>query len=380
MYVVGKDSDNYGTIIPALYEGIKKELIGRIGIVTTSADSARSAILKANDLAEKMHVNPELVSFPKEGADSEAYLGAVEQFKPDCVVISVPDHLHAQVSIPLLQKGIHCLMVKPMATTVEEAQAMTAAAKKSKVVAQVEFHKRLDESNLLLYDAVKSESLGELLYAVIEYSQQKRIPRDMFRSWAEKSTVFQYLGIHYVDLLQFVTGFRPLRATAWGQKGYLKSQGIDTWDAMQVTVEWQRTDGGTFVSNHNTNWVDPDETSAVSDQKINVVGTKGRYQADQKNRGVQLVRDTAGINDVNPYFSSSRLDPESKRTMYEGYGIRSVLQFIYDVIDYEAGDITLEWLEKTRPTFQNCVVSTAVVEAAHTSLMNNNHTVEVNFE
>ena len=51
---------------------------------------------------------------------------------------------------------------------------------------------------------------------------------------------------------------------------------------MQVVIEWERKDGGLFVSTHITNWIDPDETSAMSDQKINVVGTKGRFQADQK--------------------------------------------------------------------------------------------------
>ena len=51
---------------------------------------------------------------------------------------------------------------------------------------------------------------------------------------------------------------------------------------MQLVVEWERKDGGQFVSTHITNWIDPDETSAMSDQKINVVGTKGRFQADQK--------------------------------------------------------------------------------------------------
>lgn len=52
---------------------------------------------------------------------------------------------------------------------------------------------------------------------------------------------------------------------------------------MQVVIEWERKDGGLFVSTHITNWIDPDETSAMSDQKINVVGTNGRFQADQKN-------------------------------------------------------------------------------------------------
>ena len=51
---------------------------------------------------------------------------------------------------------------------------------------------------------------------------------------------------------------------------------------MQVVIEWERKDRGLFVSTHITNWIDPDETSAMSDQKINVVGTKGRFRQTKK--------------------------------------------------------------------------------------------------
>ena len=99
---------------------------------------------------------------------------------------------------------------------------MNDAAIKAGVVAQVEFHKRLDEANLLLRDSVQSGKLGNLLYATIEYSQKKQIPRDIFRSWSEKSSIFQYLGVHYVDLLQFVTSFPSVKGFSMGTKGLFK--------------------------------------------------------------------------------------------------------------------------------------------------------------
>ena len=170
-----------------------------------------------------MGVDSQCEYFPKSGKNNQVFLEATEQFNSEAVVVSVPDHLHASVSIPLINKGLHCLVVKPMASTLDEASAMNDAAIKAGVVAQVEFHKRLDEANLLLKDTVQSGKLGNLLYATIEYSQKKQIPRDIFRSWSEKSSIFQYLGVHYVDLLQFVTSFHPLRVSAWGQKDYLKT-------------------------------------------------------------------------------------------------------------------------------------------------------------
>ena len=148
---------------------------------------------------------------------------------------------------------------------------------------------------------------------------------------------------------------------------------------MQVVIEWEREDGEQFVSTHITNWIDPDETSAMSDQKITVVGTKGRFQADQKHRGVQVVQDDQGIQDVNPYFSSSLKDPSTKQLTFDGYGIKSVLQFINDVQMFIMGKIDLKQLEESRPSFKVCLISTAVIEAAHQSLIHQNTPVMVKF-
>jgi predicted dehydrogenase len=372
MYVTGRGTETSGTLVPALLEGVKHGLVSEVAIVTTQAGSALEACRKSASIARQMGVDCSFAAFPKEGECTNAYLQAAKAFQPDAVLVSVPDHLHASVSIPLIEKGLHCLVVKPMASSLEEAQAMVASAEKNQVVAQVEFHKRYDESNLLLYDAVQSRKLGDLLYAVIEYSQQKRIPRDVFRSWVAKTSVFQYLGVHYVDLLYFVTGFLPRRVTAWGQKSHLYNLGIDTWDAMQVVIEWEDFQSSTkvgMVSTHITNWIDPDETSSISDQKINLVGTLGRFQADQKHRGVQTVTDSQGVKDVNPYFSSSWIDPQTGKIKFHGYGIQSVLQFLRDVhwVKYHNGN--LEELITSRPSFQSGLISTAVIDAAHQSLL-----------
>jgi len=377
MYVAGRGTESSGTLVPAVFEGVKRGLVSEISIATTKASSAFEACRKSAEIAQQMGLDCQLSAFPKEGVTQDSFLQAVEIFKPDAVIISVPDHLHASISITLIEKGLHCLVVKPMASNLDEARAMLETAKKHQVVAQVEFHKRYDESNLLLYDTVRSGKLGDLLYAVIEYSQQKNLPRELFRAWVEKSSIFQYLGVHYVDLLYFVTGFLPKRVTAWGQKNYLQSLGIETWDAMQVVVEWENTQKpltNHFVSTHITNWIDPDETSAISDQKINVVGTLGRFQADQKNRGLQTVIDSKGINDLNPYFCSSWTDPKTNNLTFQGYGIKSVMQFLQDVQLIKYGNGNLEDLSTSRPSFQSSLISSAVIDAAHQSLIDQNST------
>lgn len=367
MYVVGRGARGYdGTIMPALLEARRQGLVDRIAIATTRAETAAEAAEATAALAGRMGVDGAVETWPRQGTSADAFLDAAGSFKPHAAIISVPDHLHAEVTAPLARAGIHCQVVKPMADTLENARVMADAAAAGGVLGVVEFHKRLDEANTMLRDTVRNGGIGQPLYAVVEYSQRKCVPRDVFRGWAEKSSIFQYLGVHYVDLLQWATGFQPIKVSAWGQKDYLAGIGIDTWDAMQVIVEWSRPDGGRFVSTHITNWIDPDGSSAMSDQKINVVGTAGRFQSDQKHRGVQVVTDAAGTADLNPYFSVARRQDD--HLSFSGYGINSILQFIRDVGDIQAGRRQPSDLARTRPTFEQCLVSTAVVEAAHSSL------------
>lgn len=55
----------------------------------------------------------------------------------DAVSIAAPTEQHLAIALPFLEAGVHVLVEKPMARTVDEADAMIAAAKKSGVVLAV---------------------------------------------------------------------------------------------------------------------------------------------------------------------------------------------------------------------------------------------------
>jgi predicted dehydrogenase len=58
--------------------------------------------------------------------DARALLGAV-----DFACVAVPTEFHHAVALPLLEAGVHVLVEKPIARSLEEADALVAAAKKS---------------------------------------------------------------------------------------------------------------------------------------------------------------------------------------------------------------------------------------------------------
>jgi predicted dehydrogenase len=330
-----------------------------------------------------MQVQLPLTTYPHEGRDPLAYRQVIQQSLQegtpfDCAIVAVPDELHYGIARELLEAGIHTLLVKPFVTRTDHARELIRLVEQQQLVAMVEFHKRWDQSNLVLRDRLMAGDIGHPLYFHVEYSQRKCIPEELFAGWVRETNIFQYLGVHYADMVFFLTGARPRRTLALGQKAWLVKQGLDTFDAVQTLIEWQK-DQHRFVSTHLTHWVDPDSTSAMSDQAIKVIGTQGRIECDQKHRGVQVVTDRCGIEDVNPYFSYLFDDPPSGRR-FDGYGYQSFRTFLQDVRDVQQGQVTARQLWDQRPSFHSSLVSTAIVQANNMSLQQGGTWVDVDLE
>lgn len=373
MYVCGKNTEGYGTILPAVFEAYRAGLVKRIHLTAATGNSAEQARRKAAELKDIMRVNPDIAFYPAGMDDEQAYLAAVAAVRGPCAaIVSVPDHLHFKITSSLIRKNIHVQVVKPLVPSVKETIELIALQKRHKVHGAVEFHKRFDEANLKLFDLIKENTLGELLNFRINFTQRKMIPTKAFRSWVETTDVFQYLGVHYVDLIHFLTNAKPQRVMAIGLKKYLPAQGIDSYDTIQTMIEWRHGES-TFLSSHLTGWVDPDSSSAMSDQRLEVVGTKGRYQSNQKSRGVTLTTDDKGVEEINPYFSQfyPNIDGEGKRA--KGYGPQSIIQFLHDAGAVIEGRKDPADLAGLRATFASSLPIAAVLEASRRSMNHENN-------
>ena len=382
MYVCGRGASGYGTVLPALCEWRRRGLpLGEVFLAATRPEGTSKARKRLDALNDMMGTDLAVTAFPEkgQGADSEWYVRALNEVpRPFCAIVVVPDHVHGKVAGDCLRAGAHTLVVKPLAPTVGEAKELISLTKEYGLYGAVEFHKRFDRANLKLKEVLGQGTLGDLLYFIVEYSQRKSIPSKVFAPWAEKSNIFQYLGVHYVDIIFFATGAVPRRVMAMGQNGWLKDHGIDAYDAVHGTIEWKGLNGKTFLSYIFTNWIDPESTSAMSDQRIRVIGTKGRYESDQKRRGIIVVTDEAGVEEPNPDFCSTYPDA-SGNISYQGYGIESIHTFLRDVLDLNRKHVTVGQLESGRPSFRDSLPSTAVVEAVNRSLDEGGKWIEVSY-
>lgn len=368
MYVLGKDEDDFGTILPTLATEQQSGRIGKIVVCSSKVISSQNAKKRAEVLGEKLKYKIDVEFYPEKIDNKEEYFAVLENNKNIKLgVVSVPDHLHFKVTKDLLRKKISCLVVKPFTTNLSEALELTKIADEYSLWGAVEFHKRFDSANLLMRDACLNGKIGDPLYFVVEYSQRRMIPEQVFSSWSSKTNIFQYLGVHYVDLIYFISQARPIRVSATSQQKLLK----DTPDSIQANIEWELKSKGKFNSIIITNWIDPNTTSAMSDQKIKVVGTEGRIESDQKNRGLQAVGNN-GIEDINPYFSKIFSNANGV-VKVDGYGPSSIRQFISDATEANEGFS----VRGNSASFKDALVSTAVIEAVTASINGNSSWITI---
>jgi len=96
------------------------------------------------------------------GIEVPHYLSIDDISLSDAAIVSVPPHLHAEVCIRLLNKGIHVLCEKPMATSYNDCLKMIDASKKTKKTLLIGMTKHYCRNTGLMRDIIEAGYLGEI--------------------------------------------------------------------------------------------------------------------------------------------------------------------------------------------------------------------------
>jgi len=373
-YVCGGKKKDYGTILPAILTFSKIHKISiEIIVVINKNESADIFSKKFNHLRELLNIQ-DLVTYKFiycKGSSKNFIAQYSQKNKIVAGIISIPDHLHFEWSKRLLESKIPILVVKPLTLKLEEANKLLNLSKKVSTPIFVEFHKRFDRQLKYAKDCFCKELIGTPLYSFTEYTQRKEVPIENFRSWADKSNIFSYLGVHYVDAIQYITQSTPRRVNAIGQKFFLKSKGVNTFDSIQCNIIWETQKNTLFNQIIITNWIESNKSSAMSKQDFHIIGTNGRIDCEQKERGLRILTDSKYTEEINPDFT--RLYPQNESFIFEGYGIDSIKNFLNNILHRDFNTI-----DKRACNIEEAICSTAVIEAASKSIIQNSKWIEIN--
>lgn len=348
VYVAGSRSFDtpLGNVGAAILEAISKGLLEKV-YIQSSSDSADFAAQKinsqcGNQIASAIplgtHINNDFI----------------QQNSIDAAIVSLPDHLHYQFLHVCASLNLHTITVKPFVETLAQAELLVEKFEQQNLVGCVEFHKRFDKANLLLKNKLVSQSISRIF---VDYSQDRKVVLDYFPKWANNSNVFQYLGVHYVDLIHWMTGAQPVDVNAYSSGKTLLNDGVAVADNVDVIIKWRGVESE-FLSVHLTSWAESHDSVCSSRQKIEVLTATERINSEQADRGFRIINNH-GLSLINPYFSQRYV--LNGITRYSGYGIDTYLAFFQHVLAIKQ-DMMLAKIDERLCTFSSALASVKVTE------------------
>lgn len=125
----------------------------------------------------------------------------------DAVSVCTINCMHAPCALKAIRAGKHVLVEKPMATTLQDAEEMKAAAEKAGVLLMVGFVCRFGSDTAVMKDFIDDGALGEIYYAKASYLRRHGCPGGWFQNKElSGGGPLIDLGVHRIDQTRFLVG------------------------------------------------------------------------------------------------------------------------------------------------------------------------------
>ncbi|GEB12328.1 dehydrogenase [Pimelobacter simplex] len=187
-------------------------------------------------------------------------VAALIALKPDYVVVAAPTGFHEEIGLALAEAGVHALIEKPLAPTVDGAQRLVDAFESRGLVGGVGHIERYNPALQSLRTRLANGDLGEI-YQVVTRRQGP------FPGRIADVGVVKDLATHDIDLTAWVTGQPYVKVSAQAAR----RSGREHEDLIAVVGEL----GNGIVVNHLVNWLSP-----LKERSTVVTGERGAFVAD----------------------------------------------------------------------------------------------------
>jgi UDP-N-acetyl-2-amino-2-deoxyglucuronate dehydrogenase len=163
----------------------------------------------------------------------------------DLVSVCTPPYTHAETAIAFLDAGKHVIVEKPMASSLEECDAMNEAAKRSGRILSVVAQNRFTTPMMKLKSVLDTKLMGPIVHAQIDsYWWRGHCYYDLWwRGTWEKEGGGCTLNhaVHHIDILQWMNGM-PSEITA-----VMSNTSHDNAEVEDISIAIARYDNGALA-------------------------------------------------------------------------------------------------------------------------------------
>lgn len=402
--IVGGGMITYDLLLPVVYH------LQRTGYVNTikicALDSTPLKVLKSSKEISEAFPGQDFEAYPQITEPESRkfplmYMEVIASCKPrQIVIVAMPDQFHYPVVMEALKHNQHVLCVKPLVLKYNQAAEIEKIAYNKGLFVGIEYHKRFDRRSLMAKRSYELKQFGEFIIGEAKLIEPYYYRSSNFQNWFtfQNTDPFVYIGCHYVDLVYFITGLKPVEISVSGIKGkFPNGNEAFMWANGRVR----------FENNAILSIIDglgyPDQAAGSNEQNLQMFfegqGKTGMLKHDDQFRGVEhsylegIGCGGSYFNYVSPDFY--RLVPwEGDGYKPVGYGPDSVSSIVITAcnIENEVKHLVPEESLNERQkiikkidkkgliaTPANSYINELVIEAARYSIMNDGEIVNIEY-
>jgi UDP-N-acetylglucosamine 3-dehydrogenase len=170
----------------------------------------------------------------------------------DAVTIAAPTHLHREIAIDCAARGIHVMVEKPIASTIEESRAIVAAARRAGVTLMVGHVERFNPAVQSIKRAIKDQDI--LSIAITRVGP--------FPPRMSNVGVVIDLAVHDIDLIRWFTDSEIVEIQPQTSSAVAEREDI-------ALLQFRTASG--VLAHINTNWLTPFKARTIH------IATRDKY-------------------------------------------------------------------------------------------------------
>lgn len=257
----------------------------------------------------------------------------------DAVCVATPDDRHFDLAKAALLAGRHVLIEKPSVLKLDQLDQLCSLARDKGLLARVVYHKLADPDHKKLRTHVMDGVLSHVNSGYCTLLEPKQISLGQFAEWIGGRNPGTYVAVHYIKLIDFSFGkysccdWELSRIHCTGQRGIVRGFNSDTWDSVQLRIEYRYHDGREACFDIHTSWVNPDNFPGYVDQEAQFRFDNGVWLSHQRKRGVEMTvegKTPLHLKETpNHHYNAESLDPWGTRSR-RGYGLEVIERFFVE--------------------------------------------------
>ncbi len=149
----------------------------------------------------------------------------------DAVYIALPNAMHHEAVLAGARAKKHMLCEKPFAMRTDHAREMADACNKAGVILRVAHQIRMDVAVTRAREIVQSGRLGQIVAMTLERTSAMP-PRKTWRLDNSQSGVMYDVGVHLLDLVQWVSGQKFVEVSAFTNPDRREGHADDTFTVL----------------------------------------------------------------------------------------------------------------------------------------------------